>query len=138
MDSDRASIERELACARQVERRGHAQPRYGAPREQNADSATDRRESGALDSQLPRHLPSARAEREADREFAAARRSSHGSEVREVYTRDEEDERDGTAQTKDSRAHVADDLGLKRSDVHTDPVPLILRKLLGDPRLHRG
>jgi len=62
---------------------------------------------------LSHDLTATRSERKPNGDLPAARGATHGSEIREVHARDEENQRDRSTQSEERRSHVSHDLRLE-------------------------
>src|SRR4029079_18823886 len=102
----------------------------------DSDRSANNRERRALDGQLANDLSTTRAQRESNRDFSTTRGSAHGGKIREVDARDEENERDRATQPEQCRAHIANDLRLKRRHSHTGELSFLLGKLGRDALLY--
>ena len=111
--------------------------KIASPRgEKNAKQSARDREDETFEQELPDDLPARRSDRHPHREFAAARRTARGEQVRHVRACDQQHEHDRAQQHREAGAVFADLVLEELHDLRAD-AGVRIRILLLEPRRDR-
>ena len=115
-EREHPAVDGNLLDARHVGRQAADEQRHAPEREQETGGAADQAEHGAFGQELTDDAAAARAERVADGDLTLTRAGPREQQIRDVRAGDQQHEADRAEHHQQARAHVADDLVLKRDD----------------------
>src|SRR5690348_16088621 len=124
-----ASVQRNLARARKVDRQPLQDSLRAPTREQQPDRASGEREQNALREELPKNSSAAGAQGSANRKFARPHRGASHHQIGDVHASDQEHETNGRKQHQKKESHLSDHRLLQGP--HSRAYPLVDVRIFG-------